>query len=102
LQCIFRESGYETYGIGKVFHPSVSSNYTDDAAYSWSLEPFHPSTRMYKNSAVCPDADGSLHKNLLCAVDVLKQPEQTLPDIQSKEEAVRYQKVGKCNANSKI
>eukprot|EP00118_Oscarella_pearsei_P016517 m.158361 g.158361 ORF g.158361 m.158361 type:complete len:369 (+) comp38734_c1_seq23:589-1695(+) len=32
---------------------------------------------------VCPNPDGSLHMNILCAVNVSQQPEGSLPDIQS-------------------
>ncbi len=84
-----RENGYETYSVGKVFHPGKSSNFDDDAKYSWSLRPFHPSTQVYKDAAVCSGKDGHLHKNLLCPVDVRRQPEGTLPDIQSTAEAIR-------------
>lgn len=38
---------------------------------------------------VCPNPDGHLSANLLCAVDVSTQPEGTLPDIQTTEEATR-------------
>uniref|UniRef100_A0A1A9WG07 Sulfatase N-terminal domain-containing protein n=1 Tax=Glossina brevipalpis TaxID=37001 RepID=A0A1A9WG07_9MUSC len=86
----FKEHGYYTYAIGKVFHPGISSNYTDDYPHSWSAPPFHPSTEIYMNSAVCPDAYGSLKNNLICPVHVRTQPFQTLPDIQSTAEAIRF------------
>ena len=42
----FKENGYETYSVGKVFHPGISSNFSDDSPYSWTLHPFHPSTQV--------------------------------------------------------
>lgn len=30
----------------------VSSNYSDDYPYSWSIPPFHPSTEKYENDKV--------------------------------------------------
>ncbi len=59
--------------------------------YSWSHAPFHPSTERYENLPVCPDSENSFgHLNLLCSVDVSKQPEGTLPDIQIGAEAIRF------------
>uniref|UniRef100_A0A1A9Z969 Sulfatase N-terminal domain-containing protein n=1 Tax=Glossina pallidipes TaxID=7398 RepID=A0A1A9Z969_GLOPL len=88
----FKEHGYHTYAIGKVFHPGVSSNYNDDYPHSWSASPYHPSTEIYMNTAVCPDAYGVLKNNLLCPVHLRTQPFQTLPDIQSTAEAIRFLK----------
>ncbi|KAM4660137.1 iduronate 2-sulfatase isoform 3-T3 [Amazona ochrocephala] len=45
----FKENGYVTLSVGKVFHPGVSSNYSDDYPHSWSVPPFHPSTEKYEN-----------------------------------------------------
>ena len=81
----FKENEYETYSIGKVFHPGISSNHSDDYPYSWTIKPFHPSTQQYKNAPVCNG-----HKNLLCPVEVENQPEGTLPDIQSADEAIKF------------
>ncbi|CAH1777299.1 unnamed protein product [Owenia fusiformis] len=85
----FRENGYQTYSIGKIFHPGRSSNYTDDLYYSWSAPTWHPPTQSYKQSKVCPSANGHLHQNIVCPVDVAKQPGQSLPDIQSTGEAIK-------------
>ncbi|XP_060800633.1 iduronate 2-sulfatase isoform X2 [Amyelois transitella] len=80
----FKENGYETYSIGKIFHPGISSNYTDDYPLSWSHLPYHPSTDKYKDAAVCKDTPTAIpKKNLLCPVKVTDQPEGSLPDIQS-------------------
>ncbi|NWQ81331.1 IDS sulfatase, partial [Columbina picui] len=85
----FKENGYVTLSVGKVFHPGVSSNYTDDYPYSWSVPPFHPSTEKYENDKTCRGKDGKLYANLVCPVDVSEMPGATLPDIQSTEEAIR-------------
>ncbi|KAG8144623.1 hypothetical protein E2320_013094 [Naja naja] len=76
----FKENGYITMSVGKVFHPGISSNHSDDYPYSWSLPAFHPGR------------DGKLHANLICPVNVAEMPEATLPDIQSTEEAIRLLK----------
>lgn len=52
----------------------------------------YKSCQIYKNAPVCPGLDGTRHHNLLCAVNVVTQPESTLPDIQSKNRAVRFLK----------
>ncbi|XP_026335564.1 iduronate 2-sulfatase isoform X2 [Ursus americanus] len=46
----FKENGYVTMSVGKVFHPGISSNYSDDSPYSWSIPPYHPSSEKYENT----------------------------------------------------
>ncbi|NXK55885.1 IDS sulfatase, partial [Chauna torquata] len=91
----FKENGYMTLSVGKVFHPGVSSNYSDDYPYSWSIPPFHPSTEKYENDKTCRGKDGRLYANLVCPVDVTEMPGGTLPDIQTTEEAIRLLNVMK-------
>ncbi|XP_065075528.1 iduronate 2-sulfatase-like [Ochlerotatus camptorhynchus] len=80
----FKHNGYRTQSIGKIFHPGISSNFTDDYPLSWSNPPYHPSTADYMNKATCIDKiTGKMTNNLLCPVVVQLQPEGTLPDIQS-------------------
>uniref|UniRef100_G1RST8 Iduronate 2-sulfatase n=1 Tax=Nomascus leucogenys TaxID=61853 RepID=G1RST8_NOMLE len=74
----FKENGYVTMSVGKVFHPGISSNHTDDS-------PYRP--------------DGELHANLLCPVDVLDVPEGTLPDKQSTEQAIQLLEKMKTSAS---
>ncbi|XP_065499535.1 iduronate 2-sulfatase isoform X2 [Caloenas nicobarica] len=93
----FKENGYVTLSVGKIFHPGVSSNYSDDYPYSWSIPPFHPSTEKYENDKTCRGKDGKLYANLVCPVDVSEMPSGTLPDIQSTEEAIRLLDVMKTN-----
>ncbi|XP_077164442.1 iduronate 2-sulfatase [Paroedura picta] len=97
LPQFFKENGYITMSVGKVFHPGVSSNHSDDYPYSWSVPPFHPSSEKYENTKVCKGKDGQLHANLLCPVEVAEMPEETLPDIQSTKEAIRLLKMMKEN-----
>ncbi|XP_004686025.1 PREDICTED: iduronate 2-sulfatase [Condylura cristata] len=85
----FKENGYVTASVGKVFHPGISSNHSDDSPYSWSIPPFHPSSEKYENAKTCRGPDGELHANLLCPVDVAEVPEGTLPDKQSTKRAVQ-------------
>ncbi|XP_017058050.1 iduronate 2-sulfatase [Drosophila ficusphila] len=86
----FKEHGYYTYSCGKVFHPGLSSNNTDDYPLSWSAPAFRPRTEQFMNSPVCPDREGILRKNLICPVDLQTQPYKTLPDIESVAEALRF------------
>lgn len=89
LPQFFKENGYDTYSIGKVFHPGISSNFTDDYPYSWSEYPYHPPTEKYKDAAVCRDKDTKkLQRNLVCPVNVRRQPGGTLPDLESLDVAV--------------
>lgn len=84
----FRLNGYSTYSIGKVFHPGISSNYTDDYPYSWTEEPYHSSAEKFMNRPVCPDPITGIHeKNVICPVNVPDQPMATLPDIESMRKA---------------
>nr|XP_011745547.1 iduronate 2-sulfatase isoform X3 [Macaca nemestrina] len=46
----FKENGYVTMSVGKVFHPGITSNHTDDSPYSWSFPPYHPSSEKYENT----------------------------------------------------
>lgn len=86
---VFKENGYETYSIGKIFHPGKSSNYTDDWPYSWSEIPYHPPSERYKDAAVCRNhRTKKMQKNLICPVTLNSQPSNTLPDLQSVDFAI--------------
>ncbi|KAK9875807.1 hypothetical protein WA026_009593 [Henosepilachna vigintioctopunctata] len=87
---LFKENGYITHSIGKVFHPGISSNFSDDMPYSWSNKPFHPKTEAFKDAKVCINPDGSLGRNLLCPVRISDQPEETLPDLESLSAALDF------------
>ncbi|XP_068423168.1 iduronate 2-sulfatase isoform X2 [Clinocottus analis] len=88
----FKSKGYITTSVGKIFHPGIPSNHSDDYPYSWSSPVYHPPSFRYEKEKVCKGEDGNLHANLLCAVDVAEQPGRTLPDLESSEEAVRVLK----------
>ena len=51
---------------------------------------------------VCPGPDGKLFMNLLCPVNVSSQPEGTLPDIQSAEQAIKMIKEFQANASQVV
>nr|ABK59973.1 iduronate 2-sulfatase [Danio rerio] len=85
----FKSNGYTTLSVGKVFHPGIASNHSDDYPYSWSVPPYHPPSFEYEKRKVCKDKDGTLHSNLLCPVNVSEMPLGTLPDIENTEEAIR-------------
>ncbi|XP_040904199.1 iduronate 2-sulfatase isoform X4 [Toxotes jaculatrix] len=88
----FKSRGYRTMSVGKVFHPGIASNYSDDYPYSWSIPAYHPASFQYEKKKMCKGEDGKLHANLLCAVNVTEQPGGTLPDLESTDEAVRLLK----------
>ncbi|XP_071124471.1 iduronate 2-sulfatase-like isoform X1 [Mytilus edulis] len=85
----FKNNGYVTFSVGKIFHPGAASGKTDDYPYSWSFRPYHPSTQKYKMAKVCPGPDGKLYMNIVCPVDVTAMPEKTLPDLQSTQHALQ-------------
>ncbi|XP_076878579.1 iduronate 2-sulfatase [Brachyhypopomus gauderio] len=88
----FKSNGYITMSVGKVFHPGIASNHTDDYPYSWSVPPYHPPSFSYEKKKVCKDEDGTLHSNLLCPVNVSEMPLGTLPDLENTDEAIRLLK----------
>ncbi|CAG9836093.1 unnamed protein product [Diabrotica balteata] len=88
----FKENGYYTHSVGKIFHPGKSSNFTDDFPHSWSTKTFHPKTEAYINAKVCIGKDGVRHMNLICPVIPTYQPGGTLPDMESFAEALRFLK----------
>ncbi|XP_018359346.1 PREDICTED: iduronate 2-sulfatase isoform X2 [Trachymyrmex cornetzi] len=86
-----KNNGYTTMSIGKVFHPGISSNGSDDSPYSWTEKPFHPYTDRYKNAPVCrmvPQSKAAT--NLICPVRVSAMPNKTLPDLETLREARRF------------
>ncbi|TRY83906.1 hypothetical protein DNTS_014654 [Danionella cerebrum] len=64
----FKANGYTTLSVGKVFHPGIASNHSDDYPYSWSVPPYHPPSFKYEKR---------------------KMPLGTLPDLENAAEAVR-------------
>eukprot|EP00064_Thunnus_orientalis_P022726 superscaffoldBa00007929_g22942 len=88
----FKSRGYFTMSVGKVFHPGIASNHTDDYPYSWSIPAYHPASFRFEKQKMCKGEDGKLHANLLCAVNVTEQPGGTLPDMESTDEAVSLMK----------
>nr|XP_034191720.1 iduronate 2-sulfatase isoform X1 [Osmia lignaria] len=86
-----KENGYITKSIGKVFHPGISSNHSDDSPYSWTEVPFHPFTEKYKNVPVCQaNVRLSPTQNLICPVKLSSMPNKTLPDIEILNEAKSF------------
>lgn len=82
----FKERGFFTVSLGKIFHPGTSSGDTDDFPYSWSKKPYHPSTLEYEKDKVC-EKNGEKYENLYCPVNVNDQPGKTLPDLQTIDQA---------------
>ncbi|XP_076293259.1 iduronate 2-sulfatase isoform X2 [Lasioglossum baleicum] len=86
-----KNNGYVTKSIGKVFHPGISSNHSDDSPYSWTEVPFHPYTERYKDLPVCQT---NFHippaQNLVCPVKVSSMLNKTLPDMEILREAKHF------------
>ena len=51
----FKENGYVSIGMGKIFHPGAPSG-NDDRAYSWSLPYYLWHAVCNKNNALCKDS----------------------------------------------
>ncbi|MPC14235.1 Iduronate 2-sulfatase [Portunus trituberculatus] len=88
----FKENGYHTASAGKIFHPGIVSNHSDDQPYSWSETPYHPPTQAHKQDPVCLGPDGSLHTSIYCPVQVEEQPGGSLPDIETTRYSVSWLK----------
>ncbi|XP_064607791.1 iduronate 2-sulfatase-like [Liolophura sinensis] len=86
----FKENGYHTVSVGKIFHPGSLSGRTDDYPYSWSEVPYHPSTEQFRDAKVCKGPGSELYCNIVCPVKVSEQPQGTLPDIQSAQYAMQF------------
>ncbi|XP_074650665.1 iduronate 2-sulfatase-like isoform X2 [Tubulanus polymorphus] len=86
----FKENGYYTVSIGKIFHHGKCSGKYQDYPYSWSEIPYIPSTMKYKMKKVCTGPHGEKFMNIVCPVDVATQPQQTLPDIQNYKQAIKF------------
>lgn len=86
-----KNNGYTTMSIGKVFHPGISSNGSDDSPFSWTEKPFHPFTNRYKDASVCHEnVHESPMKNLVCPVEVSMMPNKTLPDLETLNAAILF------------
>ena len=76
----FKENGYVSVGMGKIFHPGAPSGH-DDIKYSWSLPYFHGGNKVnspnawnsFDNISDNDLADGQIADN---AVETLKQIKQ--------------------------
>uniref|UniRef100_A0A672MTS1 Iduronate 2-sulfatase n=1 Tax=Sinocyclocheilus grahami TaxID=75366 RepID=A0A672MTS1_SINGR len=90
----FKSNGYTTLSVGKVFHPGIASNHSDDYPYSWSVPPYHPPSFKYEKRKVS-GKNFSLHFDL----QVSEMPLGTLPDIENTAEAIRLLKSMKDSHN---
>ncbi|GJQ77443.1 hypothetical protein Trydic_g20840 [Trypoxylus dichotomus] len=86
----FLNNDYFTHSIGKIFEDGISSNFSDDIEYSWSDEPFHPTSEIFESAKVCLTNNGSLARNLICPVIVKQQPTGALPDLESLNAALDF------------
>ncbi|KAK7097573.1 hypothetical protein V1264_004527 [Littorina saxatilis] len=92
----FKQSGYITQSVGKVFHPGKSSGGDDDYPLSWTNKPYHGDkggNSGYKNnSEQCPGPDGKLHDYAVCPVNVSQTPHKILEDIDLADFSVDFLK----------
>ena len=80
----FKENGYISVGMGKIFHPGAPSG-NDDKAYSWSLPYYHaplsskvwysggPAWMSYKGYEDNPLPDGQVADNAISTLQAIKQ-----------------------------
>ncbi|KAK7114970.1 iduronate 2-sulfatase-like [Littorina saxatilis] len=85
----FKNNGFLTVNVGKIFHPGQAAGGDDDAKYSWSYPAIHGSTAKFRRDKECKGADG-LDDNVVCPVNLEQVAEKTLPDIQSTETAIEF------------
>ena len=78
----FKQHGYKTVGMGKIFHHGIASN--NDDAPSWTVPYWRPSNRAYW--------DNKLFSWM--AVDSQSRREKPLPDEQTLQRAI---KVSNCH-----
>ncbi|XP_076447053.1 iduronate 2-sulfatase-like isoform X1 [Babylonia areolata] len=88
----FKNQGYLTQSVGKIFHPGSASGFTDDYPYSWTYPAYHAPTKKYTSKKICPEPDGSLTHSAVCPVDVRKVPGGSLPDIQNTDFTIQFLK----------
>ncbi|KAL8598684.1 hypothetical protein ACOMHN_033249 [Nucella lapillus] len=88
----FKNHGYITQSVGKIFHPGRASGFTDDYPYSWTYPAFHAPTKKYTNKKICPRPDGKLYHDAVCPVDLRTVPGGSLPDIQNTDYTIAFLK----------
>uniref|UniRef100_A0A8I3PHW6 Iduronate 2-sulfatase n=2 Tax=Canis lupus familiaris TaxID=9615 RepID=A0A8I3PHW6_CANLF len=84
----FKENGYVTMSVGKVFHPEYLPIIVMILHIAGLFHLIIPPLKSMRTPR-CRGPDGELHANLLCPVDIADVPEGTLPDKQSTEQAIR-------------
>ena len=76
----FKQNGYKSIGMGKIFHPGSASGYTNDAP-SWSTKYYTPKDKDYWTSAAHQPSHKSVSKSV-CK----KKP---LPDTEIAQHAIK-------------
>ncbi|KAK7097565.1 iduronate 2-sulfatase-like [Littorina saxatilis] len=88
----FKNNGYITQSVGKIFHPGAASGFTDDYPYSWSNQAYHAPTKKYTSKKICPGPDGTLTHSAVCPVDLKTVMGGSLPDIQNTDYTIEFLK----------
>ncbi|KAL8621043.1 hypothetical protein ACOMHN_040568 [Nucella lapillus] len=88
----FKNNGYISQSVGKIFHPGPASGYTDDYPYSWTYPAFHAPTKNFSHDKICPHPDGHLSHSAVCPVDLKTVPGGSLPDIQNSDFTIDFLK----------
>ncbi|KAK7097562.1 iduronate 2-sulfatase-like [Littorina saxatilis] len=87
----FKNNGYVTQSVGKIFHPGSASGYTDDYPYSWTYPAYH-ATQNY-SSKHCKGVDGKLYKDwAVCPVDLKTLHGGSLPDTENTDFTIEFLK----------
>ncbi|KAK7114972.1 iduronate 2-sulfatase-like [Littorina saxatilis] len=86
----FKNNGYITWSIGKIFHPGKAASGKDDNAYSWTYPAYHAPTESNRLEHVCRGSDGQLASNARCPVNLDDVKGQSLPDIQNTDMAITF------------
>ncbi|KAK7097567.1 iduronate 2-sulfatase-like [Littorina saxatilis] len=86
----FKNNGYITQSVGKIFHPGPTSGNTDDYPFSWTFPARHAPSRKYFTDKICPGPDGKLYNNAVCPLERSQIPSGKLPDEENADFAVSF------------
>ncbi|KAK7097570.1 hypothetical protein V1264_004525 [Littorina saxatilis] len=86
----FKNNGYITQSVGKIFHPGSTSGNTDDYPFSWTFPARHAPSLKYFYDKICPGPDGKLYDNAVCPLERSQIPSGKLPDEENADFAVSF------------
>ncbi|KAK7500511.1 hypothetical protein BaRGS_00008086, partial [Batillaria attramentaria] len=86
----FKNNGYVTQSVGKIFHPGVASGGHDDFPFSWTFPAFHSPLEKLRTAKLCSGPGGKKYNFARCPVDLKTMPEGSLEDIQNTDFAISF------------